>query len=207
MKCLIKFVNKLQMRNFLLAVCLSVSLVLPAAAALKVGDKAPDFSADASLGGKQFRFSLSDALQKGPVVLYFYPSAFTKGCDLEAHTFAENKEKFDAAGATIIGVSADDITRLDAFSSDPNYCASKFPVASDADRKIAASYDLTVSGGKPGMKDVRGADINHDFIERVTYVIGKDHKIVATLSSKDDKLSPDQHVERALAIVQQTGSK
>jgi peroxiredoxin Q/BCP len=139
--------------------------------------------------------------------VYFYPSAFTKGCDLEAHTFAQEKDKFDAAGATIIGVSADDITRLDAFSADPNYCAGKFPVASDPEHKIAASYDLTTSGGKPGMKDVRGVDINHDFIERVTYVIGKDHKIVATLSSKEDKLSPDQHVEKSLAMVQQMTSK
>ncbi|MBV9675398.1 MAG: peroxiredoxin [Acidobacteriaceae bacterium] len=195
------------MRNLLLGFGLLISQVLPAGAALKVGDKAPDFSADASLAGKQFKFSLEDALRKGPVVVYFYPSAFTKGCDLEAHTFAQEKDKFDAAGTTIIGVSADDITRLDAFSADPNYCAGKFPVASDTERKIATSYNLTASGSKPGMKDVRGVDINHDFIERVTYVIGKDHKIVATLSSKDDKLSPDQHVEKALAIVQQMGSK
>lgn len=193
------------MRNLLLPLCLSVSLALPAAAALKVGDKAPDFSADASLAGKQFKFSLEDALRKGPVVVYFYPSAFTKGCDLEAHTFAQEREKFDAAGATIIGVSADDITRLDAFSADPSYCAGKFPMASDPEHKIATSYDLTASGGKPGMKDVRGVDINHDFIERVTYIIGKDHKIIATLSSKDDKISPDQHVEKALAVVQQAG--
>ncbi|MBV8709184.1 MAG: peroxiredoxin [Acidobacteriaceae bacterium] len=195
------------MRNLLLGLGLLMSQVLPASAALKVGDKAPDFSADASLAGKQFKFSLEDALRKGPVVVYFYPSAFTKGCDLEAHTFAQEKDKFDAAGTTIIGVSADDITRLDAFSADPNYCAGKFPVASDTERKIATSYNLTASGSKPGMKDVRGVDINHDFIERVTYVIGKDHKIVATLSSKDDKLSPDQHVEKALAIVQQMRSK
>jgi peroxiredoxin len=126
---------------------------------------------------------------------------------LEAHTFAQEKEKFDAAGTTIIGVSADDISRLDAFSADPNYCAGKFPVASDTEHKIATSYDLTASGGKPGMKDVRGVNINHDFIERVTYVIGKDHKVIATLSSKDDKLTPEQHVERALSIVQQMDSK
>jgi len=80
-------------------------------------------------------------------------------------------------------------------------------VASDEDRKIATSYDLTASSSKPGMKDVRGADIGHDFIERVTFVIGKDQKIVATLSSKENKLSPDQHVEKALAIVQELGSK
>ena len=114
---------------------LSVLISLPVLAALKAGEKAPDFSARGSLAGKEFNFSLEDALKKGPVVVYFYPSAFTKGCDLEAHTFAEQKDKFDAAGATIIGVSADSIERLDAFSSDPEYCAGKFPVASDARRQ------------------------------------------------------------------------
>src|SRR3954452_9726332 len=154
MGCIVKFIQGTVMTNLLLALSLLVSLVLPAAASLKVGDKAPAFSADASLAGKQFKFSLEDALRKGPVVVYFYPSAFTKGCDLEAHTFAQEKDKFEAAGTTIIGVSADDITRLDAFSADPNYCAGKFAVASDTDRKIATSYDLTANGGKSGMKDV-----------------------------------------------------
>jgi thioredoxin-dependent peroxiredoxin len=195
------------MRNLFLGLVLSVLVCLPVLAALKVADKAPDFSARASLAGKEFNFSLPDALKKGPVVVYFYPSAYTKGCDLEAHTFAQEKEKFDAAGATIIGVSADSIARLNVFSADPEYCAGKFPVASDADHKIAASYNLTVNSLKAGAKDVRGVDIDHDFIERVTFVIGKDHKIVATLSSADDKLSPDQHVEKALSIVQQLASK
>jgi peroxiredoxin len=172
-----------------------------------VSDKAPDFSAAASSAGKEFRFSLAEALEKGPVVVYFYPSAYTKGCDLEAHTFAQEKEKFDAAGATIIGVSADSIARLNLFSADPDYCAGKFPVASDPDHKIAASYNLTVAGPRAGMKDVRGADIDHAFIERVTFVIGKDHTIVATLSSAADKLSPDQHVQKALEIVQKLVSK
>jgi peroxiredoxin len=174
----------------------------PALAALSVGDKAPDFSAQASLAGKEFTFSLENALQKGPVVVYFYPSAYTKGCDLEAHTFAEQKDKFVAAGATIIGVSGDSIARLDAFSSDPNYCAGKFPVASDSDGKIAASYNLMTSTPKPGMTDVRGDAIDHAFIERVTFVIGKDDKVIARLSSKDDNLTPDAHVAKSLEIVQ-----
>ena len=93
------------MKKLLLVVAVSALAALPVLAALKVGDKAPDFSARASLAGKEFNFSLQDALKKGPVVVYFYPSAYTKGCDLEAHTFAEKKDKFDAAGATIIGVS------------------------------------------------------------------------------------------------------
>ena len=195
------------MKKLLLSLALFLLIALPVLAALKVGDKAPDFSARASLAGKEFPFSLESALKKGPVVVYFYPSAYTKGCDLEAHTFAEKKDKFDAAGATIIGVSADSIARLNVFSADPDYCAGKFPVASDANREIAASYNLAVSAVRPGMMDVRGTAVDHDLIERVTFVIGKDHKIIATFSSKDDKLSPDGHVEKSLEIVQQLASK
>ncbi len=195
------------MKRVFLPLVLSAALSFPVLAALKVADQAPDFSATASLAGNEFTFSLSDALKKGPVVVYFYPSAYTKGCDLEAHTFAQEKEKFDAAGATIIGVSADSIARLNSFSADPDYCAGKFPVASDPDRKIATSYNLTATGARPGMKDVRGADIDHAFVERVTYVIGKNRKIIATLSSAQDKLSPDQHVQKALEIVQKLASK
>jgi peroxiredoxin Q/BCP len=194
------------MKRLLLGLAVG-ALALPVLAALKIGDKAPDFSAQASLAGKEFGFSLSDALKKGPVVVYFYPSAYTKGCDLEAHTFAEQKNKFDAAGATIIGVSGDSIARLDQFSADPDYCAGKFPVASDSDGKIAASYNLATTTPKAGATDVRGANIDHAFIERETFVIGKDHKIIATLSSKDDNLSPDQHVMKSLAIVEQLSSK
>src|SRR6202166_1494256 len=195
------------MKKVCMGLALSVLISLPVLAALKIGDKAPDFSARASLAGKEFNFSLQDALKKGPVVVYFYPSAYTKGCDLEAHTFAEMKDQFDAAGATIIGVSADSIARLDSFSADPDYCAGKFPVASDANGEIAASYNLATSTPKSGMTDVRGATIDHDFIERETFVIGKDHKIIATFSSKDDNLTPDAHVAKSLAIVQQLSSK
>lgn len=175
---------------------------MPAFAALSPGAPAPDFTTQASLAGKAFTFSLKEALKKGPVVVYFYPSAYTGGCDIEAHTFATDKAKFDAAGATIIGVSADSIDRLNSFSSDPKYCAGKFPVASDADSKIAASYDLKTEAAQPGLTDVRGAAINHAFIERTTFVIGRDGKIVATLSSEADHLHPEDHVKRSLAIVQ-----
>src|ERR1700680_2519465 len=130
------------MKKLLLGVALSMLISLPVLAALKVGDKAPDFSARGSLAGKEFNFSLENALKKGPVVVYFYPSAYTKGCDLEAHAFAQMKDKFDAAGATIIGVSADSLDRLNQFSADPEYCAGKFPVASDEHSEVAASYNL-----------------------------------------------------------------
>lgn len=194
-------------RERFLGLAISAAICVPALAALNLGDRAPDFSARASLAGKEFDFSLRRALEKGPVVVYFYPSAYTGGCDLEAHTFAQNKDKFTAAGATIIGVSEDSIARLDQFSADPDYCAGRFPVASDAGGQIAASYGLTVSAGKPGIKDVRGADIGHDFIERETFVIGKDHKVVAAFSSKADHLTPDAHVTKSLEVVQHLAGK
>jgi peroxiredoxin len=189
------------MKKHLVFGLLATLCASPAFAALKVGDMAPDFSAAGSLGGKDYSFHLKDALKKGPVVVYFYPSAYTGGCDLEAHTFAEQSDKFASAGTTIIGVSADDLGRLKQFSADPKFCAGKFPIASDADTKIAQSYNLNVTPPRAGAKDVNQVEIGHAFIERVTYVIGKDGKILATLSSKSDGLSPDQHVDKSLAIV------
>jgi thioredoxin-dependent peroxiredoxin len=195
------------MKTLLLGVAFAALFAAPSFAALKVGDTAPDFTATASLGGKDFTFHLNDALKKGPVVVYFYPSAYTGGCDLEAHTFADNHEKFDAAGASIIGVSADNLERLNQFAADPNFCAGKFPIASDESLKIAQSYNLQTTPGKAGAKDVRGVEIGHGFIERITFVVGKDHKIVAVMSSTDDKISPDQHVDKSLAIVEKLASK
>src|SRR6202012_4582773 len=123
--------------------------------------------------GSETTFSLKEALKKGPVVVYFYPAAYTTGCNIEAHTFAENKDKFDAAGATIIGVSQDSITRLNDFSADPKYCAGKFPVASDATGAITRSFDLS-SRSLTGFKDSRGVEIDHAFSERTTFVIAQD---------------------------------
>jgi thioredoxin-dependent peroxiredoxin len=191
------------MKRALVTIGLSAALVLPAHAALKPGAAAPDFSARASLAGKEFKFSLKDALKKGPVVVYFYPSAYTGGCNLEAHTFSENKEKFDAAGASIIGVSRDSIDRLNIFSADPEYCAGKFAVASDADGSIATSYSLNKMNLPAGMKDTRGVAIDHEFTERTTFVVTPDNKVAATFSSADDKINPAEHVEKSLAIVQQ----
>ncbi|MGN6603414.1 MAG: peroxiredoxin [Ginsengibacter sp.] len=168
---------------------------------LSKGATAPVFTAKASQAGNEFNFALKKALAKGPVVLYFYPAAYTGGCDLEAHTFAEDKDKFKDAGATVIGVSADDIQRLKDFSSDPNYCAGKFPVASDPGGKIAAEYGLKVSPPQPGVKDVRGEQVTHGFIPRTTFVINKNDKIVAVFSSGTDHISPDEHVKKSLAIV------
>ena len=190
------------MKTLLLGVALSALFAVPSFAALKVGDTAPDFTSTASLGGKDFTFHLNDALKKGPVVVYFYPSAYTGGCDLEAHTFADNHEKFDAAGATIIGVSADNLERLNQFAADPNFCAGKFAIATDESLKIANSYNLKTTPGKAGAKDVRGVEIGHGFIERTTFVVGKDRKIVAVMSSADDGIKPDEHVFKSLAMVE-----
>ena len=133
--------------SLLCATACSVSL-----AALEVGDNAPIFDAEASLAGEAFDFSLSGALADGPVVVYFYPSAYTQGCNVQAHEFAVNMDEFTSAGASVIGVSLDSIERLNDFSADPDYCAGKLAVASDPDGAIARSYDLSVREGRAGMK-------------------------------------------------------
>jgi thioredoxin-dependent peroxiredoxin len=186
------------MRKLHLTLLLASVVSLPAMAALKAGDAAPEFTAPASLAGKQFTFSLQKALAKGPVVVYFYPSAYTNGCDIQAHTFAVNHDKFTAAGASIIGVSLDSIQRLNDFSADPSYCAGKFPTASDADGKIAQSYDLKIQQGPAGLKDVRGAEIGHAFAQRVTFIVTSDGKIADTIGG----VAPDKNVEQALEAVQ-----
>ena len=126
-----------------LALLLGCVCATPAFAALKPGDKAPDFTAKATVGGDEFTFSLAIALKKGPVVLYFFPKAFTKGCTAEAHEFAEAAAPFKAAGATLIGMSADDIGTLHKFSTQE--CSSKFPVAADPDLKVIKAYDTSSS--------------------------------------------------------------
>jgi len=191
--------------RLLLTAVLSSILTLPAWAALKEGDAAPDFSAQASLAGKEFKYSLKDALKKGPVVVYFYPSAYTQGCNIQAHTFAENMDKFTAAGASVVGVSLDSIARLNVFSADPDYCAGKLAVASDADGAIAKSYDISVRTGPAGFKDSRGVEIDHGFAERTTFIVTPDGKVAATVGGQG--VSPVANVEKSLEAVQQLAAK
>jgi thioredoxin-dependent peroxiredoxin len=187
----------------LLLICLtSTAICLPAWAALKDGDSAPDFTAQASLAGKEFKFSLKESLKKGPVVVYFYPSAYTQGCNVQAHTFSVNQEKFAAAGASIVGVSLDSIQRLNQFSADPEYCAGKFPVASDASGSIAKSYDLNVKT-IAGLKDTKGNEVDHGLAERTTFVVTPDGKIAATIGG----MRPDENVMKALETVQHLKAK
>jgi len=191
------------MKFVLAALVLSGALAQPAFAALKEGDKAPEFTAPASLAGKEFTFALKDALKKGPVVVYFYPAAFTGGCNLQAHTFSENSDKFAAAGASVIGVSLDKISTLNQFSADPQYCAGKVPVAADPDGKIAKSYDLQIKDAKPGAKNTRGDEIDHGFAERTTFVVTQNGKVASTIGN----VSPADNVTKALEAVQQLKGK
>jgi peroxiredoxin len=154
----------------------------PALAALKVGDKAPDFSTQASVGGKPFPFKLSDALKKGLVVLYFFPAAFTAGCTIEAHQFADASDEFKAAGATLIGMTAGNIERLNEFSV--SECRSKFAVAADPNAAIAKTYDSQLAI-RPGLSD------------RTSYVIAPSGEIIFVHSD----LKPDQHVSLTLEAV------
>jgi peroxiredoxin Q/BCP len=182
----------------MLGLLVAVSLALPAIAALKAGDIAPDFTAQASLAGKPIPYHLKDALKKGPVVVYFYPSAFTAGCNAQAHAFAVNMDKFREAGASVIGVSLDSIERLNDFSADPNYCAGQLPVASDADGKIARSYELSIREVSAGAKDSRGIEIGHGMAERTTFIVTPDGKVSSTIGG----VTPTANVDAALAAVQ-----
>lgn len=181
-----------------LAAIAASALARPAGGALAPGAPAPAFTAPASLAGKELTFSLADALKKGPVVVYFYPSAYTGGCNIQAHTFADKMDKFTAAGASVVGVSLDSIQRLNDFSADPEYCAGKLPVASDAEGKIAKSYGLEVRDAEPGAKDSRGNEIGHGFAQRTTFVVTSDGKIAAVIGG----VKPAENVEQALAAVE-----
>jgi peroxiredoxin Q/BCP len=194
------------MKKALLTSLAAAILATSAYAAIGVGADAPKFTAQASLDGKEFTYSLEESLKNGPTVVYFYPSAYTQGCNIQAHTFAINMDKFKAAGASVVGVSLDSIARLNDFSADPDYCAGQLPVASDVDGKIAESYNLTVRAAPAadsGFKDSRGDAIDHGFAERTTFIVGTDGKVVGTIESNQASgISPEQNVLKALEIVE-----
>jgi peroxiredoxin len=173
------------MKLSILPLVLAGALGVPAAqAALKPGDKAPEFGTEAALGGKAFGFRLADALARGPVVLYFFPKAFTSGCTIEAHEFAEATARFNALGATVIGVSNDDIETLKRFSVEA--CRNKFAVASDPDAKVIRAYDAKIAF-LPGVAD------------RISYVIDRSGRIAYAYGS----MSPEGHVANTLKAVEQ----
>ena len=163
------------MAAFVVLACLS----RPALAAIEPGAPAPGFTAQATLGGKRFVFSLAEALKNGPVVLYFYPAAFTQGCTVEAHDFAEATDRYKALGATVVGVSGDDIATLDRFSV--SACQSKFAVAADPSRAVMKAYDAVLVPFT-------------SYAERTSYVITPDGKVIYRYTALD----PDDHVANTI---------
>jgi len=170
------------MHRSLLAAATAVLVAIPVYAALPDGTKAPDINTQATLAGKEFNFSLADALRKGPVVLYFYPAAFTPGCTKEAHEFAEATAEFHKMGATVIGVSHDPIEKLDKFSV--SECRNKFAVASDADGSIMKAYDSVLPS-------------HPEYANRTSYVIAPTGVIIYSYTA----MNPDQHVENTMSAV------
>lgn len=165
-------------------VVLAALAAAPAWAALKAGDTAPDFTAQASQAGKPFTYSLKAQLKKGPVVLYFYPAAFTSGCNIEAHAFAEATDQYKALGATVVGVSHDNIDKLNQFSADTRYCSGKFPVAADPQGTVIKSYDAVLA-------------IKPEYANRTSYVIAPNGKVIYEYTSLD----PSKHVENTMAAI------
>src|SRR3954447_1158685 len=173
--------QEIAMRKILTAIIVSALAAAPATAALKIGAKAPDFTTTGAVGGKEFKLHLADQLKKGPVVLYFFPKAFTSGCTAEAHAFSESIGDFKKAGAQVIGMSGDDLKTLHDFST--KECRSAFPVAT-ATPEIQKDYDVAWAA-HPGITT------------RTSYVIGKDGKIAMV----HDDLDFSQHVAKTLATV------
>lgn len=172
------------MKPMLASMCLAAGLLVSpiAGAALEEGAAAPDFTAPAALAGEEFEFSMSRALAQGPVVLYFYPAAFTKGCTIEAHSFAEAIDDYKALGASVIGISHDDIETLKKFSV--SACGNKFAVGADVDSKVIRAYDAELAS-RPGMAN------------RISYVISPEGKVIYQYSS----MNPESHVENTLDAV------
>jgi peroxiredoxin len=156
----------------------------PALAALPVGAAAPEFSVPASLGGNEYTFKLKEALKQGPVVLYFFPAAFTQGCTIEAHNFAEATDEYKSLGATVIGVSTDNIDTLKKFSV--SECRNKFAVAADGDGKVMKAYDAV-------------HDKRPEYAQRVSYVISPEGKILYEYTN----MSPESHVANTMRALRE----
>jgi thioredoxin-dependent peroxiredoxin len=175
-------------RSIAIFVLVAAAIAIPALAALPDGTKAPDFTLQATLGGSVFTFDLADALKKGPVVLYFYPAAFTKGCTIEAHDFADAIDQYKALNATVIGVSHDQLDTLQKFSV--SECRSKFAVAADTDQAVEKAYDAILA-------------VKPQYANRTSYVIAQNGTIVYSYTALD----PSEHVANTLAALKTLESK
>ncbi len=160
----------------------------PAFAALKPGARAPDFTAPAYLAGAPFTYRLSDALKKGPVVIFFFPSAYTKGCNLESKAFSDAADAFRAQGATIVGVTAGKVEKLASFSKETEHCGGKFPVAADPGVKIARRYDVVLAGVSVG---------NLGLSNRTSFVVAPNGQVIHAYSA----MAPGDHVSQTLGAV------
>lgn len=174
------------MKRLIAGIALAGLTAIPAYAALKTGEKAPDFKTSAALAGKVTPFDMAAARKTGPVVLYFYPKANTAGCDLEARTFAESIDEFKAQGATVVGVSRDSIDTLKVYSANTATCNGKFPVASDASGTITKSYDVVLKFGANEVSD------------RTSFVIAPDGKVLYQFT---DRGNAPAHVHNTLDAV------
>jgi alkyl hydroperoxide reductase subunit AhpC len=181
------FLSKFGSVAIVLGITLAIAgtlYVRSASAALEVGSPAPDFKLKSAVAGEISEFSLAQSLKNGPVVLYFFPAAFTAGCNREAHAFAEHINDFKALGATVIGVSNDNIETISKFSVQE--CAGKFSVAADPDSKVISTYNVKFPMvGKA---------------QRVSYLIGKDGKIAFVFSSLTDT---EGHIENTLKALKE----
>ena len=175
------------MRPITLFAAIATVLAVPAAATLAPGAKAPGFTAQGAIAGKPFTVDLAAALKKGPVVLYFFPAAFTGGCNAEAHAFAEASDDFKAQGATVIGMTAGNVDRIVEFSADTKLCSGKFAVAA-ATPAIIAAYDVL-------LKKPDGTPTN--ITSRTSFVIAPNGKILFVHSD----MNPADHIRLTLAAV------
>ena len=169
------------MRKWIAGIGIAILAAAPTAAALPTGAKAPNFTTQGAIAGKPFRLNLAEQLKHGPVVLYFYPKAFTKGCTLEAHAFSEAAKDFKKAGARVIGMSADDLPTLEKFSVEG--CRNAFAVAT-ATPDVIKAYDVALKQ-------------NPEMTDRTSYVIDRSGKIVFVHSDLDWS----EHVAKTLAAV------
>ncbi len=174
------------MRHLIAAAVLTATAAAPLSAALPVGAKAPDFTTMGSLNGKPFKLHLADQLKNGPLVLYFYPKAFTEGCTLEAKAFSDAVPEFRKAGARVVGLSADNLDTLKKFSVEA--CRGKFPVAT-ANPDLIKAYDVTLPAAP--------------LSNRTSYVIGRDGRVVFVHS----EMSWKEHVAQTLAAVKALKTK
>ena len=176
------------MGRLVVRAALLLTLAGSARAALDIGERAPQFTAPAAMAGKVYEFSLAESLKKGPVVLYFFQAAYSVGCSLEAHNFAEASEQFAALGASVVGVSADDIDTLSKFSVQA--CQNRFPVVSDEGEAVIKSFDAVMQ-------------TRPEYANRISYVIAPDGTIVFHYMN----LNPNKHVEKTLGALRELKAK